>query len=325
MNTERDDKIITEKTAETEAEKVLRFEIGSLPHLGEAEYEDAEYVFPINIKLPRVIFDESRETPLDVRFLSSESIGEIRIDAESGELNERTDVWQINKKIRKKKREVDEAVQMALIKAEAESFSLLPFPEHRYTPIQDLLAEVILRGQIPYNRFDEVGTGARNKYEEYVDILTEVGLLRREDDRITAADSLIEMEAQTDYPFDALNAALAHFFKQGAEHHEMITSILGPYLVIAGYYYRRSIEVDDLPRVSSREFREQIRKRYSGRDGREKSFKVSRYLLQLEEIGILESASTGGNRAWKGEGEILAKVLEQRDELSAIAEIQPVE
>jgi hypothetical protein len=40
MSTEGNEKMITEEMAETEAEKVLRFEIGTLPHLGSAEFEE---------------------------------------------------------------------------------------------------------------------------------------------------------------------------------------------------------------------------------------------------------------------------------------------
>lgn len=323
MSTKRDKGMISEEDAETEAEKVLRFELGSLPHLGSPEYEEGEYVFPVLIRLPRVIFDEDREEPLDVRFLSSEDLGEIRVDAETGDVSDRTDVWQINKRIREKKREVDRAVQMALLKAEAEKFSLLPFPEHRYTPIQDLLSDVILRGQIPRDRLEQIGPGTWEKYEEYIEALVEVGLLRMEENRVTAADHLIEIEAQTDYPSDALNVALAHFFREGADNFDMIHSILGPYLTIAGHYYRRSLEVDELPRISTRELRDQIRERYTGRDGRLKGFKMSRYLLQLEEIGVLESESARDGRGWKGKGEILTKLLEQEEQLEDIVEIRP--
>ena len=321
MSTEQDKATVSEDTARNEAEKTLRFEIGNLPHLGSPDYEDGEYVFPVLIRVPRVIFDEDREDPINVKFLSSEDLGVIRVDAESGEAAERTDVWQINKRIREKKKEVDRAIQMALVRAEAEKFSLLPFPEHRYTPIQDLLADVILRGQIPRERFDEIGTGAWEKYEEYVDALIDAGLLRMENSRVTAADHLIEIEASTDEPSEALNVALAYFFREGTYDHDMVFSILGPYLTIAGYYYRRSIETDDLPRIETRQFREQIRQAYSGRDGRLKAFKLSRYLLQLEEIGILRSKSEKDGRGWVGDSEILAEVLSQREELRPIAEI----
>jgi hypothetical protein len=210
---------------------------------------------------------------------------------------------------------------MALVKAEAEKFSLLPFPEHRYTPIQDLLSEVILRGQIPRERFDQIGTGAYEKYKEYIEALNEAGLLREKDDRVTAADHLIEIEASTDHPSEALNAALAQFFRNGADNYEMIHSILGPYLTIAGYYYRRSLESDQLPHISSRKFREKIREKYSGRDGRMKTFKASRYLLQLEEIGILESRAARDNGDWVGKKDVLAEFLEEASEFGLMNEV----
>ena len=319
MSTERAG--ISEEKAEVEAEKVLRFDIGNLPHLGAPEYEDGDYVFPIMINLPRVVFDEDREEPVDVRYLSEEEIGEIRVDAESGDVVDRTNVWEVNRQIRQKRKEVDEAVQKALVKAEAEKFSLLPFPEHRYTPIQDLLSEVILTGQIPEQELDNLGMDNREKYEKYVETLSEVQLLRWQDNRITAGDHLIEIEAQTDRPSDALNTALAHFFEQGANNFDMIEQILGPYLILAGYYYRRSIESEQLPRISTKEFRSELRSEYTGKTREVKSFKLSRYLLQLESIEILESVSDRSGRAWTGSSDVLAEVLQQEEELRPISEI----
>lgn len=319
MSTERAG--ISEEKAEVKAEKTLRYEIGSLPHLGTPEYSDGEYVFPIKISLPRVIFDENRENPIDVRYLSEEKVGKIRVDAEEGEVVDRTTVWKVDRKIRQKRKEVDEAVQKALVKAEAEKFSLLPFPEHRYTPIQDLLSEVILSGQIVSSELDDLGIDNREKYEKYVETLSEVKLLRWEENRITAGDYLIEIEAQTNRPSDALDGALAHFFEQGVNNFEMIEQILGPYLILAGYYYRRSIESDQLPQISTKEFRQELRSKYTGKTREVKSFKLSRYLLQLESIEILESVSDRGGREWTGKSDVLAEVLQQEEELRPISEV----
>lgn len=321
MSVESDNGMIPQEVAAQEAEKTLRFEIGNLPHLGTPERTDGEYVFPIQIRVPRVIFDENQEDPIDVRFMSSEEIGEIRVDGTSGEVVDRTKIPTIERRIRNKKKQVDEAVQKALVKASAQKFSLLPFPEHRYAPIQDLLAEVILNGQITVERLDSLGNKERNKYERYIETLSEIGLLRWEDGRITANDHLIEIEAQTGRPSKALEGALAHFFEQGANNLDMIRSILKPYLTIAGYYYRRSLEMDNLPRIPERQFRQEIESAYTGQQGRQKSFKVSRYLLQLEEVGILLSESENGNRAWVGSQDVRSKLLQQREELDTIAEV----
>jgi hypothetical protein len=145
--------------------------------------------------------------------------------------------------------------------------------------------------------------------------------LRWQDDRITAADTLIGIEADTDYPSEALEAALAHFFSEGADNYDMIKGILGPYLAIAGYYYRRSLESEDLPSVSAREFRNEIRSQYSGQESASKAFKTSRYLLQLEEVGILQSESNQTGRNWTGIDEVFQDLLQQREQLEPIAEI----
>jgi len=130
--------------------------IGNLPYLGDMEHEDNEYVFPLHVRLPRVIFDESRQTPQDVKFLSSKRVGEIRVNAESGEVN-RTRIHDIKSNIRQQKRVVEEAVQKALVRSSARKFSKLPFPELRYTPILDILSQLLIEGLIRRgrNRVDE--------------------------------------------------------------------------------------------------------------------------------------------------------------------------
>ena len=65
---------IPEEDAKTEAEYVLRLNIGNLPHLGKSNFEDDEYVFDILISLPKVIFDKQGQQPVDIRFLEEKKL-----------------------------------------------------------------------------------------------------------------------------------------------------------------------------------------------------------------------------------------------------------
>lgn len=112
---------IDEERAKIQAQKELAHEIGNLPYISEVEYEGDEYVFPLHIRLPRVIFDEDRKKPIEVKFMSSKRIGEIRVDAESGDLT-RTRIHEMKTNIRKQKKVLEDTVQKALVRSSARKF-----------------------------------------------------------------------------------------------------------------------------------------------------------------------------------------------------------
>lgn len=313
-------RLIGENEARKIAEETLAFEIGNLPRLGEVEVTDTEYVYPLEIRLPRVIFDEDREQPVDIKFMSSQSLGELRVDAASGEV-ERPHLHQIEAQIRRKRMEVETAVQKALVKASAEQFSHLPFPEHRYTPILDVLSHLIIEGPITEEELSEMNSVDEQKYQDYVDMLAEVDLVRWEGGRVEADNILIELQTEEQDPPVLLNSAMAHFFSAGADHIETIREILGPHLILSGHYYRRSLELEEMPRMAEQEFDEVIQWNYSGNDRVQKRFKLSRYLIQLEDVGLLESHNGTGPREWEGLEDVRQGVLRQDKLLSPISEI----
>lgn len=322
MNSEKP--IIGETEARRKAEEILAFEIGNLPHLGEPNFEDNEIVFPLVTNIPRVIFDEDRKNPVDVKFMSSANVGEIRIDKTTGEMVDRSNIHQIQRKIRIQKNRIEEAVEKALVKSSATKFSKLPFPEHRYTPILDILSHLILEGPIRVSELKDMNAAHEEKYKEYIQMLDDVDLVREREapEQIEADDIFIEIQAQNDGHPQMLNAALAHFFEKGAEHIDTIRSILGPYLVLSGYYYQRALVVDGNPNIQGSEFREAVSKHYAGEDRIQKQFKLSRYLIQLEQVELLESGDGGGSKpSWTANEEVQHNLLREDQMLDPIAEV----
>jgi|AntDeeMinimDraft_4_1070355.scaffolds.fasta_scaffold04156_3 hypothetical protein len=311
---------IDEERAKIKAQKELAHEIGNLPYLGDMEHEDNEYVFPLHVRLPRVIFDESRQTPQDVKFLSSKRVGEIRVNAESGEVN-RTRIHDIKSNIRQQKRVVEEAVQKALVRSSARKFSKLPFPELRYTPILDILSQLLIEGLIEEEEIESMSSQYERHYKDYIEILEEAGLVRMNDGQVEADDYLIEIEARDASPPEKLNAAIAHFFEEGTNDIDTIRQILGPYLTLAGFYYMQVLESGEMPRVTEDEFREQLDKTYTGSDRELKKFKLAHYLIQLEDVGLLESDDEDGPRTWEGEKDVWDDILREQDLLEPASEI----
>lgn len=311
---------IDEEQAKIKAQKELAHEIGNLPYIKGVEHDGDEYVFPLHIRLPRVIFDEDRNSPVDVKFMSSKRIGEIRIHAESGELS-RTRIHELKTNIRRQKRIIEEAVQKALIRSSARKFSKLPFPELRYTPILDVLSHLLLEGAISEEEIEQLSHQYKQNYRDYIDSLVEVGLARMKEDHLEADNILIELRAREPNPPKQLNAAMAHFFEEGADDIETVHQILGPYLTLAGYYYMRVLESGQMPEITEEEFRQQMDKTYFGSDRELKKFKLAHYLIQLEEVGLLESEEDTGPRKWKGRDEVWEDILREQDLLEPVSEI----
>ncbi|MXV63509.1 hypothetical protein GS429_15885 [Natronorubrum sp. JWXQ-INN-674] len=313
-------RLISETEARRKAEETLAFEIGNLPRLGEVEVAESEYIYPLEIRLPRVIFDQDRDKPVDVKFMNAETIGEITVDAASGEVS-RPHLHEIESEIRRQKKEVENVVHKALVRSSAKKFSQLPFPEHRYTPILDVLSHLIIEGPITAQELSEMSSVDEQKYRDYVDILAEVDLVRWESDQVEADNILIEILAQPKSPPEHLNAAMAHFFKQGAEHIGTIREILGPHLLLSGHYYYSALGQPEMPRMGEREFDDVMKWNYSGNNRNQKRFKLPRYLIQLEDVGLLESENGTGPRAWKGKEDVQRNLLRQDDLLAPISEV----
>ncbi|UTF53267.1 hypothetical protein [Natronosalvus rutilus] len=319
MNTDTG-RLISEIEARRKAEETLAFEIGNLPRLGEVNVTESEYIYPLEIRLPRVIFDQERDKPVDVKFMKAEPIGEIAVDAASGEVS-RSHLHEIESEIRRQKKKVEDTVQKALVRSSAKKFSQLPFPEHRYTPILDVLSHLIIEGPITAQELAEMSSVDEQKYRDYVDILADVDLVRWENDQVEADNILIEILAQPHSPPEHLNAAMAHFFKKGAEHIGTIREILGPHLLLSGHYYYSALGQSEMPRMGEHEFDDVMKWNYSGNNRKQKRFKLPRYLIQLEDVGLLESKDGTGPRSWTGKDDVQRNLLRQDDLLAPITEV----
>jgi len=319
MSTEIEDAEIGEHEAKKRAEELLVSEVGNIPRLGDVQYEEGMYVYPLVTRMPRVILDEEGKEVVDVRYLSGNRVGEIRVDARTGEVD-RSRLSDIRKDIRSQELQIEEAVQKALVSASATHFANLPFPEHRYTPILDILSEVIVDGDFRMGWLKDLGLDEYEKYQEYVEMLEDVNLIRNNDGLVEPDDVLIRIltedsgtveEMEMDTPSKELNVAMAHFFREGSENIEAIQGILGPHLHLSGVCYRRAIEIEEMPMVGEGALRDKLDRKYSGRDAKQKKFKMSRYLVQLEQVGLLESHKQQDGYVWKGKEGIRNEMLKQ--------------
>lgn len=319
----------SKEDARKKAERVLRFKIGTQYSLGEPYPENSEYVFPIIFYPPRVIFNETRTRPVNVKYLDPKEVGEIRVD-EEGEVDY-TLPQTVYKNVREYEKDIQTAVEKALISSSAEEFAGLPFPENRYAPVEDLLSEVILEDEIAPETIaefeaDQDDSDDSKTYWDYLSELESMDLLRRRGGRIEAGNILVSIQQKTDKNYEALNGALARYFKSKLGNISEIHVALGPYLAIAGFYYRLAVEAElateseSLPIIEEEDLRSAFREHYKGKGKKtkEKEFKVSRYLIHLERAGILKCITESDGRMWTGDKSIQSDLMDETDYLSTL-------
>lgn len=293
----------------------IRENYGTIPSAGEPIFKKGVWNVPIHANYPRILFDEIKKQPKKVRFMGFKNLGTIEF-SENGEVISNPRYYEITGTIQHKLREIRESIEKALVKVAADRFSLLTFPDHMFTPIQDILSWLIINDRLKLKEFlEKISSDKKEKYLQNIKILEDVNLIKQEKGLVLPAESLIEVEMNTKLNnVKKLYAALTIFYQRGYEHLDAITSFLGPHLIISGHVYRESIECNEKIAVKENEFKELINECYYDKS---KLTKLPRYLLQLEGIEVLLPSKKKEN-AWEpnpslfnklqGEEEIIAPI-----------------
>jgi hypothetical protein len=311
------------------AMEAVRFNLGTYLRIKEGNFDEdeLEFTFPIILRSPKLILDQEKEDAVDLRFLDPIEVGTVTVDANTKDVDHPTS-RQVKNELENYEEELNDAIQKALVRASGSSLSHLPFPENQYAPLQDILSEVILNGEITIaslEMMDSFEDG--DKYMKYIDNLVEIDLLKRKEDVLQSGDVLNTIQQKDQFEGhevkthqDELNAALGLYFQHNVGEFEMIKRTLGPYLALAGFYYRRALELDELPIIKEQDLRDGIKAEYTGRKQQMKLFKMSRYLVQLEDVGVLESTYQSGQRYWIGDDTTFQRLKTTADQLGPVTE-----
>lgn len=308
---------IEQDEARRYAEREVRFGLGTFCRLKEGTYdhENNEYAFPLVIQSPRIVEDNQNEV-VDVRFYEELDLGIVSVDGATGDVS-RPPLGTVKRKIKEQKEEIEVAVQKALVSAAGDKLSHLPFPENQYSPLQDILSILLLEGQMKWQTILRMDEGRdNNPYKTYTENLIQIDLASRQGGRITDGNILIELNDRADTFQEAVNAAVGRYFEHNIGEFAMIRRTLGPYLAIAGRYYRLSLELEEMPRIEESDLRQAIYQKYSGQEQTEKLMKFSRYIIQLESVGLIESFHDGGTRYWVGDDDIRNEIMDESEFLA---------
>ena len=310
----------------------LRENVGSIPLPDEPIKKGKNWIVPIIARYPRVIQNAITKEPDRVRYMQLKNLGEVIIDADTGHIIKKSGIVDIEGNIKHQLKEVNIIVQKALVKVGAKRFAQLPFPDLRFTPIQDIISTLSTQNKINLNAFyASLYPGDIDKYKRYMRILESesIQLIRITEDGILPGNNLIEIEYQLNKKAESENRplpiyekvieALAFFYLHGYEHIDAIEDVLGIYLNLAGHYYEESYEKGALAILSFSDFEDVIRDipEYS----KVKYVKLPRYLIQLERIGLLQSRKHGDETFWEGDQTILNKIQREEEIIAPIHKI----
>ncbi len=315
---------IDKSKAEDIAYKLIRSKYGNIPTPGEPSFNEqmGSWEIPIISSYPRILMNENNKTPLKVRLLRLENLGKIVISSISGEIIEKPRYYDVANTLSEALKIIRTSVEKALVKVAASKFSKLPFGEHMHTPILDILSQLLTNES--FNIEEEFDNESdKSRYIEYINSLINCGLVRTVDNIVLPGNSLVEIEKiyteKNKSTPDKLHAALSLFFERGFDKIASIRAVLGPYLDITGTCYQEAVEYDSIIPISYKTFVSSILEDY--RYQPIKKTKVARYLIQLEEVGLLQEVIKNGETLWKPEESILNNLQREEEILRPLRSI----
>ena len=316
-------KLPIEKPKKEEIKRISHFFVrenyGTIPSTGEPKLDGDKWEIPINANYPRILFNHIKKMPDKVRFMSFKDLGILEL-SEHGEVVSKPKYHEIVGSINNKLNEIKNSVEKALIKVAADKFSLLSFPDHMFTPIQDILAWLLVEDTLKLDEFlmNIYDEDKKKKYLQNIKILESVKLVKNQNGLVLPGDPLIEIEMRKDISnSQKLAAALTYFYQNGYENLDTITAFLGPHLIISGQVYRESIECNQIIAIHEKGFKEMIAECYNDKS---KLSKVPRYLLQLESINILKPSDKFDN-SWEPNPEVFQKLIGEEELIAPIRDI----
>jgi len=303
---------INKERAERIAHQFVRERIGNIPNITEAVLEGKNWIIPIDVSYPKVFLNKEG-MPIKTRFIKIPNVGKVEISSENGTFVDYPKSWSIENQIENGLLVIKNAVEKALVKVGARNFSILPFSEHRYTPILDILATLLTEEKFYLS--DLVVDDQVSKYRGYLGDLAKIGLVRITQDYVipgnlfTILDERLGTDAKNS---ERLTVLLTLFFERGYEYISSVKSVLGSHLELGGFVYQESFEYGGLLSFTKDDITVMIDNVY-------KNVKIPRYLVQLEKIGVLEEDKSLGKSSWKPNDEVFEKFTRESTILEPVS------
>jgi hypothetical protein len=206
------------------------------------------------------------------------------------------------------------AVEKALVKVGSANFSRLHFPAHMQTPITDILSWIIMKDKIDLEEVSSIIYDDKDKYAQNIGLLIDTGLVRKVGSQILPNNPLIEIESKNKPLNETLADAITYFFSRGYGM-EGVRQVIGPHLTISAFCYEKAFEYSSIVPVTYNELEEIVADRYGQAS---KLIKIPRYLIQLEDVGLLKEKVIGNEIEWIGFEEIFSKMKSEDEILESV-------
>lgn len=308
---------ITKAEAMDIARTHLGENLGQTPVPGIPFKRNAAWVVPIDVCYPRMIFDVRTSRPKTRRYLYFHDLAQLEVSAEDGTVSG-PKVPTLERLIGDRLAEVRASVEKGLTKVASREFARLHYAAHMTTPLTDLMSMIIMDGEIDTAAGDLRGEdGEEGRYWSGIELLTKVSLVQRQGKLFTPGPAYAELEEKWERNgirdvSAQLEDSVGYAFAEGYRHYEAIKRVIGPHLNVAGAIYENSIE-NGKPTAMSLE---DLGKVILPVIGEAKAMKLNRYVIQLQEIGLIDVEGAPGERIVVPDPDIYGR-LDREDDILA--------
>jgi hypothetical protein len=267
--------------------------------------------FEVWADLPRVKIDPVSGKPSGALFYRFKDVGRVLVSVENGAIRSSVGWRETRTIIREKLDKVEKSVEEAILRTGADQFSRLPFSEHMHTPLVDILSNLVYKERIDLSHWtqhlpldeDEL------KFSDYVGLLEKADLVRTEAGTIVPGNVLLSLLEKTGNPPELVRHALSHFFK--VEDVDSARRVIGPQLRLASKIYEAALEWGPENGYDADTLQQVFVESYSNQ--RKKVLQFPRYLLQLEQIGLVHTVEERGARIVKVEAKTFRAIERNED------------
>lgn len=312
------DQPLDEEAVREHATRWIRAKLGQTSFVDKLMKKGNQWEIDIGAEFPKVVMDSVRSKPKNALWFYFPSVARIVIDATNGDVLEKPGYWPARTRIKSELERVYSSVEMAITKVGAEPLSQLPFGEHMHSPMMDILSWLLFHHKLEFNEDESVEVqGSTERMSDYLDRLESVGLIRKEENVAIPGNELIEIFGSNIPDHEKIKRAMAVFFSKGFSDIESIRQVLGPYLRLGRIIYEDSVEISEINPLSYETIRiRMLETPY----GRMKEFKVPRYLVQLSNVGLIDSVNIHGITAYAPNQHWFQQVQNEKTILAPVRE-----
>jgi hypothetical protein len=271
---------------------------GHLITLDSYSKKDSRIEVMLKYSAPHLITDDENEKR-SIEFIELPKVGRLLLNSKDLTVIGADKRTKVIEQIKEEKKNLVLKVESFLVKLVPESFARLPFPQHRFAPVMDILTTMIKTNEFSLS---DIPKGDKQKYITYLKGMASCELLREDNNRFFIGNVLIELLERLKQD-NVIIEAFGYYIKNGKYQESDVEGIMGIYSDISAVYYFEAMKNGRLTSFSTKSLYEQYF------DYFRKTCHIprfERYLFQLYNVGIMGKKK----EFWYGIPTIFNKVVQ---------------